>query len=536
MNKREQAKTPRTKNRNEQVAQNRRKPRSNRNEKAKKGPKKDFGQRYDELFNRYQREYPGYVDPSTLDMASFKKEEEFLSELQKNSQIKDEIIKKIGDTLKINTKINKSKPGNAGIKIKHAKTKESSNTEKNRIKEKNDGQTITEIENRYTQKRLEKTKEYDKKRADLMDEYRALLKKEGVDTSKLSVEELTKDYGFDLVSPEVKYALQEEIKKLEENISIKDALEEVEEELSETETANLKEAKEAGYNTETLIEEGAKTIETTPGDESKDSKEKPAWIKDLSDKAFYRFLKYGITLYLSVFNIGGPKIGGNNLEKEQEKLNKNELAVFEKQEEQIKIIEKVDIKEKRFVKNQQLFDKLNENCKRIYLFNELKAEREPYIIADKPTASLLVFDKNNRLVAKFPALFGATPGERPNTYDLSNPNRSKDRLHGGATTPAGSYGVVVDSLNKQAIEVYGGKVFRVIGAKDLGIHPTYPPEYETRTKALESETVEDNKLSGGCINISQENFDEIEPYFRDTKKGLLYITPDNEKMIMYPGY
>ena len=62
------------------------------------------------------------------------------------------------------------------------------------------------------------------------------------------------------------------------------------------------------------------------------------------------------------------------------------------------------------------------------------------------------------------------------------------------------------------------------GSVDLGIHMTYPRELAQRTMALESETPTDNRMSWGCINISEENFIKYLKYRNITK---LYISPDD---------
>lgn len=260
-----------------------------------------------------------------------------------------------------------------------------------------------------------------------------------------------------------------------------------------------------------------------------------------------KFIKYGVIVGLAVggwfyYNSQGEKSNEEQLpqtEQTQDEENPIQTAEQVKVREEIVKIEKIDIKEKSFVRNQQLFESLSDNCKRIYLFNELAGRKEAYIIADKPSATLMIFDQNNNLVAQFPAIFGAVPGEAPNRYDLNDPNRAINRKEKGvATTPMGTYefGVKDSRPRKDIIEMYGGDIFEIFGMVNMAIHSTYPKEKEVREKALNSPTPEDNKMSGGCINISRENLDKILPMFAGRKDNKLYITPDNKTVVFSPQY
>ncbi|MDQ5971191.1 MAG: hypothetical protein QG566_137 [Patescibacteria group bacterium] len=212
-------------------------------------------------------------------------------------------------------------------------------------------------------------------------------------------------------------------------------------------------------------------------------------------------------------------------------------------------IKEINIKEKVKEKNLSTIDYLavkkrmevmsgmSENAKKIFLYNDsvMSSENktiEPYVIADKPTATVFIFDSQNNIIAKFPALFGQAKGEAPNSADANS-----DIAGSGATTPAGSYKMSLGkNMKAQDLNLYNGKIFRIEGTSNLAFHITYPGELAERTKALKTKTTEDNRMSWGCINISEENFDKyVTPYLsKDNQK--LYITPDNQNETFNPKF
>lgn len=63
---------------------------------------KNFGVIYDELFNKHKKDYPDFIEPSSLRFEDFKNEEDFLNAIQRNNELKKEIIRKIDIDLNIN--------------------------------------------------------------------------------------------------------------------------------------------------------------------------------------------------------------------------------------------------------------------------------------------------------------------------------------------------------------------------------------------------------------------------------------------------
>jgi hypothetical protein len=156
---------------------------------------------------------------------------------------------------------------------------------------------------------------------------------------------------------------------------------------------------------------------------------------------------------------------------------------------------------------------------------------DSYIVIDKPSAEMYVFNSSNELITSMPVLLGKDKGEEPNRADASSPIASH------ATTPAGKFQlgkIGITDVNKDDSTLYQGRIISLLGSDNLALHMTYPGEYEKRTKALNTPTLEDKRMSWGCINISPKNFDKyIKPYFNKGNQNL-FITPDDPTLVTSP--
>lgn len=256
------------------------------------------------------------------------------------------------------------------------------------------------------------------------------------------------------------------------------------------------------------------------------------YLNKVLDKTRKNLLRTGVVVALvassftSVTNVSAKE--GMKEEKGIKEINIKEKV----KEKNLSTIDYLTVK-----KRMEVMSGMSENAKKIFLYNDsvMSSENktiEPYVIADKPTATVFLFDSQNNIIAKFPALFGQAKGEAPNSADANS-----DIAGSGATTPAGSYKMSLGkNMKAQDLNLYHGKIFRIEGTSNLAFHITYPGELAERTKALKTKTTEDNRMSWGCINISEENFDKyVTPYLsKDNQK--LYITPDNQNEAFNPKF
>jgi len=188
------------------------------------------------------------------------------------------------------------------------------------------------------------------------------------------------------------------------------------------------------------------------------------------------------------------------------------------------------------IQDLEVYNGLSQNAKNVYNANAPiegigVKEKEAYVIADKENACVMIFDADNNLVKKFPAIFGAAKGEV-----FNEASSSSDEPGPYATTPMGTYRIGRQGMDRENVQFYRGKIFSIYKTPaNLALHITYPGEIEKRTKALGTSTIEDNKMSWGCINISEENFDEyVTPNIGENAR--LYILPDNGGEVFSPRF
>lgn len=147
----------------------------------------------------------------------------------------------------------------------------------------------------------------------------------------------------------------------------------------------------------------------------------------------------------------------------------------------------------------------------------------PFVVIDKPNATILAFDASGKPVGYGPVLIGralgddATPGVGSKSLAEIGPAEK--------TTPAGRF------LAKFGLAAGHNKVLWVDYATSVAMHtiPTGNPK-ENRAKRMLSPTVEDNRITFGCINVPKSLYNgKIAPMF-GKKGGYVYILPDTKPL------
>jgi len=147
------------------------------------------------------------------------------------------------------------------------------------------------------------------------------------------------------------------------------------------------------------------------------------------------------------------------------------------------------------------------------------AQGKPYAVVDKKDARLFVFTADGLLVGAAPALLGSTKG------DLSAPGLGQREpsalLPHERTTPAGRF----DSQpgrNHQAEAVVW-----VAYDEAIAIHRLRPaPANERRPQRLASPTPDDNRITLGCIVVSEAFYDGVVAPTLGRRRGVVYVLPD----------
>ena len=147
----------------------------------------------------------------------------------------------------------------------------------------------------------------------------------------------------------------------------------------------------------------------------------------------------------------------------------------------------------------------------------------PYIIIDKPAASLFLFDAEGKLLGRAPVLIGVAPG------DEATPGiGSKDLAEIGPaerTTPAGRF------LAKFGMAAGRQKVLWVDYATSVALHPIPKgSQKERRRQRMLSPGIDDNRITFGCINVPLALYNNsVRPLFQK-KGGYVYVLPDTKPL------
>lgn len=145
--------------------------------------------------------------------------------------------------------------------------------------------------------------------------------------------------------------------------------------------------------------------------------------------------------------------------------------------------------------------------------------RMPFAIIDKINARVFVFDAQARLMGSDSALLGMGRGDQ---YDAvlgskkMSSIKSEDRI-----TPAGRFMV---SLQR---DIHGKEVLLIDYDAAIALHAVVKgTPAERRAERLSSASVQDNRISYGCINVPVQFYQKIvSPTFTKTH-GIVYILPE----------
>jgi hypothetical protein len=146
----------------------------------------------------------------------------------------------------------------------------------------------------------------------------------------------------------------------------------------------------------------------------------------------------------------------------------------------------------------------------------------PYIIIDKPNANLTLFDADGNVLGQAPVLLGITLG------DDSSPGIGGKSLSemGPAekTTPAGRF------VARYGAAAGHKKILWVDYADAVALHPVVTTnKKERRLQRLNSPTIDDNRISFGCINVPTKFYAKtITPAVK--KAVVVYILPDKKPL------
>lgn len=147
----------------------------------------------------------------------------------------------------------------------------------------------------------------------------------------------------------------------------------------------------------------------------------------------------------------------------------------------------------------------------------------PFVVVDKIHAQVLVFSGAGRWLGTAPALIGQARGDEA-VPGLGDRPLSQIQPH-ERITPAGRF---VAELDRNAA---GQTILWVDYEQAISLHPvrSLNPQ-ERRLERLASASLQDKRISYGCINVPTLFWHAVVlPAFRN-KKGIVYVLPDSRPL------
>jgi hypothetical protein len=146
-------------------------------------------------------------------------------------------------------------------------------------------------------------------------------------------------------------------------------------------------------------------------------------------------------------------------------------------------------------------------------------QRKPFVILDKKGAHVYVFDATGRLQADTPALLGFAVGDDSAPGIGSKP--IADVLPEERTTPAGRFAAEMGTNMRGEDVVWVDYDAAVSMHRVLTTNPA-----ERRLERLATPTVEDNRVSYGCINLPTAFYEQVLAPTVRQHGAIIYVLPE----------
>lgn len=150
------------------------------------------------------------------------------------------------------------------------------------------------------------------------------------------------------------------------------------------------------------------------------------------------------------------------------------------------------------------------------------AEGRAFGVIDKQAATLWLFDKQGNAVAHTPVLVGQAVGDVA-PPDIGQRPLSRVKLHEKITS-AGRY-VTEPGKNHK-----GEDIVWLDYENALSMHRVRNVPNEFRTKRLLTPTVEDNRISFGCVNVPASFYDRYVDLMFSRSAGVVYVLPETKPL------
>ncbi|MCM1338728.1 MAG: L,D-transpeptidase [Muribaculaceae bacterium] len=177
-------------------------------------------------------------------------------------------------------------------------------------------------------------------------------------------------------------------------------------------------------------------------------------------------------------------------------------------------------------------NRMDNDTDRIVEYNKTHYKGEHYGIVDKKTCKLKIYDKEGNVVKTIPVGVGKAKGDYLGSGYLSSDPAKRE---GGRYTTPGECTLdeyeTFDNANYVSRKDGKHKIMALKGdnmGEDAGQQAIHmiPRHRRDRKHALDTETASDNRMSYGCVNLREEDYDIMAQYLGEGDK--IYILPEEK--------
>lgn len=177
---------------------------------------------------------------------------------------------------------------------------------------------------------------------------------------------------------------------------------------------------------------------------------------------------------------------------------------------------------------------LKDDTSRIIEYNKKNYDGKYYGIVDKKKCQLVIYDKKGKVIKTFTVGVGKKKGDDLQSYYLERAQKTDKQAlaETGRYTTAGEF--TLDDY-KEVSDAYTGKDGkpkmmalkgdnRGVRSGQMALHMLYKPDYKKREKAINTPGLDDNRMSYGCINLKEEDYDAMHKFLGEGDK--VYVLPE----------
>ena len=155
--------------------------------------------------------------------------------------------------------------------------------------------------------------------------------------------------------------------------------------------------------------------------------------------------------------------------------------------------------------------------------------RLPFVLVDKRSAAIHVFDAAGVLQASSPALLGLARGDH-SVPGIGERPMSQIAPH-ERTTPAGRF------VSEPGRNLKGEDIVWIDYDDAVSLHRVRPSvPAERRLQRLASRTADDNRISFGCINLPVPFYNRFVAPILGQQAGVVYVLPETQPVAEFFGF